>query len=78
MCALATYLVRVGPWPGEACRFGQGSSVALGFGVATSTSLAALITGIWHIVLISVVQGLGVYTPAEPVTTYEERSCLQH
>ena len=49
----------------------------LGFGVATSTSLAALITGIWHIVLISVVQGLGVYTPAEPVTTYEERSCLQ-
>ena len=31
MCALATYLVRVGTWPGEACRFGQGSSVAAGF-----------------------------------------------
>lgn len=78
MCTLAGPLGVYRAWPGEACRFGQGMCSALGFGVEASTSLAAIFNRREWVISINrcrfVVQGLGVYTPAEPVMTYEERS----
>ena len=63
-------------WPGEACRLGQGCSAALEFGVASPPHLLqSSVAGNGSSNRCrSVVQGLGVYTPAEPVMTYEERS----